>query len=60
MPSNVMYFYVRHYELDPFGILVLCVERTLCEKVMGLVRSGMKRIRSRTFDAESDISTTSS
>ena len=55
-----MFFYVRHYELDPFGILVLCVERTLCEKVMGLVRSGMKRIRSRTFDAESDISTTSS
>ena len=31
---------VRRYELDPFGILVLCVERTLCEKVMGLVRSG--------------------
>lgn len=25
---------VRHHELDPFSVRVLCVERTLCEKVM--------------------------
>ena len=31
---------VRHHELDPFSIHVLCVERTLCEKIMGLVRAG--------------------
>ena len=31
---------VRHHELDPFSIQVLGVERTLCEKVMGLVRAG--------------------
>ena len=31
---------VRDYELDPFSIHVLCVERTLCEKIMGLVRAG--------------------
>ena len=31
---------VRHHKLDPFSIPVLCVERTLCEKVMGLVRTG--------------------
>ena len=31
---------VRRYELDPFSIHVMCVERTLCEKLMGLVRAG--------------------
>ena len=31
---------MRQHELDPFSIPVLCVERTLCEKVMGLVRAG--------------------
>ena len=31
---------VRLYELDPFSIHVLRVERTLCEKIMGLVRAG--------------------
>ena len=31
---------VRHHELEPFCVRVLCVERTLCEKVMGLVRAG--------------------
>ena len=31
---------VRDHELDPFSIHVLCVERTLCEKIMGLVRAG--------------------
>ncbi len=31
---------VRRHELDPFSIHVLCVERTLCEKIMGLVRAG--------------------
>ena len=31
---------VRQHELDPFCVHVLCVERTLCEKVMGLVRAG--------------------
>ena len=31
---------VRQYELEPFEILVLGVERTLCEKIMGLVRVG--------------------
>ena len=30
----------RHHELDPFSIPVLSVERTLCEKIMGLVRAG--------------------
>ena len=30
----------RRHELEPFGIPVLCVERTLCEKIMGLVRAG--------------------
>ncbi|MDE0662185.1 MAG: nucleotidyl transferase AbiEii/AbiGii toxin family protein [Gammaproteobacteria bacterium] len=28
------------HELDPFSIHVLSVERTLCEKIMGLVRAG--------------------
>lgn len=28
------------YELDPFSVRVLGVERTLCEKIMGLVRAG--------------------
>ena len=31
---------VRLHELDPFSIYVLRVERTLCEKIMGLVRAG--------------------
>ena len=31
---------IRKYQLGPFPIPVLCVERTLCEKVMGLVRAG--------------------
>ena len=31
---------VRRHELDPFSISVLSVERTLCEKIMGLVRAG--------------------
>ena len=31
---------VRRHELDPFRIQVLSVERTLCEKIMGLVRAG--------------------
>ena len=31
---------VRQYELEPFEVLVLGVERTLCEKIMGLVRAG--------------------
>ena len=31
---------VRRHELDPFSIHVLSVERTLCEKIMGLVRAG--------------------
>ena len=31
---------VRLHELDPFSIRVLRVERTLCEKIMGLVRAG--------------------
>ena len=31
---------VRQHELDPFSIYVLGVERTLCEKVMALVRAG--------------------
>ena len=31
---------VRHHGLDPFCIPVLSVERTLCEKTMGLVRAG--------------------
>ena len=30
---------VRHHEIDSFHIPVLCVERTLCEKIMGLVRA---------------------
>ncbi len=30
----------RRHELDPFNVLVLCAERTLCEKIMGLVRAG--------------------
>ena len=31
---------VRRYGLEPVRIPVLCVERTLCEKVMVLVRAG--------------------
>ena len=31
---------VQPHKLEPFGILVLCVERTLCEKMMRLVRAG--------------------
>ena len=31
---------IRRHELESFGIPVLCVERTLCEKIMGLVRAG--------------------
>ena len=31
---------VRLHQLDSFSIQVLCVERTLCEKIMGLVRAG--------------------
>ena len=31
---------VREHELGPFSIPVLSVERTLCEKLMGLVRAG--------------------
>ena len=31
---------VGRHELDPFSIQVLSVERTLCEKIMGLVRAG--------------------
>ena len=31
---------MRYHELDPFSIPVLCVERTLCEKIMSLVRAG--------------------
>ncbi len=34
---------VRHHGLGPFSIRVLCVERTLCEKIMGLVRAGYHR-----------------
>ena len=31
---------IEKFELAPFDILVLSVERTLCEKIMGLVRAG--------------------
>lgn len=31
---------VAHHGLEPFCIRVLCVERTLCEKVIALVRAG--------------------
>ena len=31
---------IDHFELAPFDVLVLHVERTLCEKIMGLVRAG--------------------
>lgn len=31
---------IARYQLEPFPIPVLCVERTLCEKIMGLVRAG--------------------
>lgn len=40
---------VRHHELDPFSVRVLCVERTLCEKVMGLVRAGYEVNPAREF-----------
>ena len=31
---------MRRHELAPFNVQVQCVERTLCEKIMGLVRAG--------------------
>ncbi len=31
---------IDEFGLEPFDILVLAVERTLCEKIMGLVRAG--------------------
>ena len=31
---------MRRHELDAFGIQPLSVERTLCEKILGLVRAG--------------------
>lgn len=31
---------IRQHDLEPFDVLVLHVERTLCEKLMGLVRVG--------------------
>ena len=31
---------IEEFEFAPFDILVLSVERTLCEKIMGLVRAG--------------------
>lgn len=31
---------IRQHDLGPFEVLVLHVERTLCEKLMGLVRAG--------------------
>ena len=31
---------IEEFELAPFDVLVLSVERTLCEKIMGLVRAG--------------------
>ena len=31
---------IAEFELEPFDVLVLHVERTLCEKIMGLVRAG--------------------
>lgn len=31
---------IDEFELRPFSVLVLTVERTLCEKIMGLVRAG--------------------
>lgn len=33
---------VREYGLTPFEVDVLCVERTLCEKVMGLIRASYR------------------
>ena len=52
---------VRHHELDPFSIHVLCVERTLCEKIMGLVRAGYEANPAEDLhsDAEFGISTIS-
>lgn len=40
---------VRLHELDPFSIHVLRVERTLCEKIMGLVRAGYEANPSQVF-----------
>lgn len=40
---------VRRHELDPFNVRVLGVERTLCEKIMGLVRSGYEVNPAREF-----------
>ena len=34
---------IDEFGLRPFNILVLSVERTLCEKIMGLVRAGYER-----------------
>ena len=34
---------ISEYQLEPFGILVLGVERTLCEKIMGLVRASYEK-----------------
>ena len=31
---------IARHELEPFRVPVLCVERTLCEKIMGLIRAG--------------------
>ena len=34
---------VSQFQLEPFEVLVLHVERTLCEKIMGLVRAGYEK-----------------
>ena len=34
---------VDQFALEPFELLVLSVERTLCEKIMGLVRAGYEK-----------------
>ncbi|MDE0305906.1 MAG: nucleotidyl transferase AbiEii/AbiGii toxin family protein [Albidovulum sp.] len=34
---------IDEFRLRPFNILVLSVERTLCEKIMGLVRAGYEK-----------------
>ena len=34
---------IHEFGLRPFNILVLSVERTLCEKIMGLVRAGYEK-----------------
>jgi len=40
---------IRRYQLEPFSIPVLCVERTLCEKIMGLIRAGHEEDSSAEF-----------